>query len=347
MPTSTQPKRLYAVEFLRIWFILCIIVFHALAVVNQGELLKPLQSSGVVLYNAVVFFFVIGGFFLYRRITQNTGNAYGLIKTIYLRLLPVTLFALAIVVSLKPWILPHLPISIAQLNGTGLFKSSVLGWGDWFIGAYFWTSCLFIAIFQKKSRWLWLGLLIYASLIMDLRGHLVAEGKVNSLMLLYFGIVPRCFTYAISCMGIGMIGAFVADKCTHTFKWPFRIVITCFEILCLVYIYKYLFDAKHALGAFETMFIMGAFMISVAHSWGYISAFFNKLNWVQYASRYSLPALFGHIISLHILTRYRFFGWSDLYCYIFVIGGGILLGVIEYHIVEKWLVSKIKAYLRA
>lgn len=304
-----------------------------------------LHSSGLALDRAVDYFFVISGFFLYRRISRGTDSAGAMVKKVYLRLLPVTLFTLLILFVFERCRMWGVAFSIAQLNGLGLSKSIAMGRGDWFIGAYFWTSCLFIGLFHARSnyRWLWLGVLIYFSMMLRLRHTPTMESGLIFNHQLYFGLVSRGLVHAVSCMGMGMVSGLLAERVRCTPGISLRLVFTCLEIMCLVYIYKYMFDTKNcSLGYLEMTMVMGAFLISISRSWGYISQFFNRLSAVQYVSRYTLPTLFGHIICFHVLGRFQNFGWGEYPRAIFVIGGGIMLGVIEYHLVEKWLVPKIK-----
>lgn len=350
MPTAPKSKRIYSVEFLRIWFILCVIVYHIYKVSPQieGDLLQLFHSSGMRLGTATDLFFVIAGFFLYRRIAQGTSGAGEMIKKIYLRLLPVTLFALIICLALGRIKMSNIPFSIAQINGTGTWVGLVLGRGDWFIGVYFWTSCLFIGLFQTKFRWLGLGIITYLSLLMLFRNSVIPPKQFALTNALYYGVISYGLICGISCMGIGMFSAYVADNVARIPKWPIRIIFTIFEIYCLLNIYKYLFDIKACqFSRFNMLLLMGGFMISMVHSWGYISTILNKASAIQYASRYTLPTLYGHIICFHILSRFHNFGWGEYPCGIFVLGGGILLGIMEFHLFEKWLMSKIKFCFRS
>ncbi len=92
-------------------------------------------------------------------------------------------------------------------------------------------------------------------------------------------------------------------------------------------------------------FIVAAMLISTAHSWGYISAFFNRLSGVMYISRYCY-SLF--LVQAALVTFFRLnhnFGLEAHTCSLIIFGAAIPLVLIEYHLVEKWLVPKLRNYL--
>lgn len=321
--SSHSPRRLYAVEFMRVFFIICILIYHVPAF--RTDIRELLQSSGQE-QRAVECFFIIAGFFLYMGLAQGCNDTWGAVKKVYLRLLPGYAFALSLAIAFGKAKLADLPCAIAQMNGIGPQRYNIIEYGDWFISVYFWASCLYIAIFQNKSgyRWLWTGLLVYLGLMLIMRNEVRPERLHKDILGVYFGIISGGFVRGITCMGLGMLSGFFAEKLAFTAKWHQKIFFTVLEVACLVCIYNWLWDIKHCRSGYAGMLIiMGALMISISHSWGYISTFLNKCSWVKYISRYTLPILFGQMVSASIVRHHNNFGWNanSHEWGIFVIGG--------------------------
>lgn len=316
-------RKLYMVELLRIWFISCVIVCHLPCL--RADVMQVLHTSGQAAYRAVEFFYIIGGFFLYKKLVHGTQQPYETIKRIYFRLLPVTLFALVLTVTLGASKLAQVPFALAHLNALGFRPTSVVGGGDWFISVYFWVSCLLVGIFQtaSKYRWLWLGALVYLCMMLKLYAPIIPNsGHKETYGLYQYWFISAGLVRGIVCMGIGMFSSFLADKISLPDKWPLRLLCTVVEIACLVSLFNFLLNTKHShLSYFEALLSMAGLMISISHSWGYISSTVNKWRCVQYVSRYCLSFLIGHMVCLSILRRFHHFGWNDYSCEIFVIGG--------------------------
>ena len=83
-------KRIYSIEFIRIVLVFAILWLHSL--LSCSKLLAEYPFRGAHMNHAVEFFFIIGGFFLYRRIISNRSSCELICKT-YWRFLPGLLFA--------------------------------------------------------------------------------------------------------------------------------------------------------------------------------------------------------------------------------------------------------------
>ena len=348
MSAPLQTKRLYAVEFLRIWLILCVIFSHIIKISPDFKILliDTLHSSGLRLHEySVSFFFMIGGFFLYRNLARNENSAYSMIKKTYFRLMPGLAFAFTIclIIGFTKWM--HAPIVLSLFGGTSLAPVVVRG-GEWFIGTYFWVTCLYIGIFKisPKNGWLWLGILMY--LVLELRLYAPITNKEKYVQSTYYTIIGKDFIRGIIGMGWGMIAGFFADRIRLSTTWPIKTLFTIIEAICLINLYNALLNTKSFHLTVIEMELLGIiFMISVANSWGYISTLLNRMSFIQLFSRYTYSVLIGHIVCLRTLEKYNNFDMGDYSRALFVIGGGIVLGVIEYHLIEKWFVPKIKNYI--
>ena len=152
---TTKGKRIYFVEFLRIFLILSIVLVHI-----GGRIDRDLRASICMLFHtktwalqfAVECFFIIGGFFLYKTI-KNTSlpKLSTRIANLWLRLMPGIIFCYAILVCLGAREWWNFPFCLFPAEGYGL-PGILVGYGDWYVGVYFVVSCFFIALFSENCK---------------------------------------------------------------------------------------------------------------------------------------------------------------------------------------------------
>lgn len=258
-----------------------------------------------------------------------------------MRLMPALLFAYLLVLTFKGAPITFLPTVVSLLGGVGVTREAYagFGFGQWFVSAYFWASALIIGLFTMfgKRGFLWLGILMY--LLYCMRAHLkVPEGSFYA----YHDMITAWFARAIGSMGIGMVAGYLSAHATLPNKWPVRLGITLLEAWALYAVYMRILHYKEChFGYLGIQVLFAAYLISAAHSWGYISALLNRASWIRYISRYSYPALCGQIVCASLTLRYANFGWSGGQITAFIIGGAAVLGVLEYHLVEvpvmRWM----------
>lgn len=92
----------------------------------------------------------------------------------------------------------------------------------------------------------------------------------------------------------------------------------------------------------ELEIIFGILIISISKSWGYLSAYFNRISSVQFYSKYSYQVFLMHIFPLRLLLKYNSFGFEPVTCVFLIFGGAIVLGVFEYHMIEGKLLPYLK-----
>ena len=160
-------QRLYAVEFLRIFFILCILFFHATEHTEILHRYLPLLRSHR-LWQSVDCFFILGGFFLFRNLCHsNDKTVFQRIQKLWWRLVPGLGFAFVLLCVIDKGISWHrFTICLFNIPNVGL-APALTGWGDYFIGSYFLISCLLIGLFTYYGRSAWFSsvlLVIYSFL---------------------------------------------------------------------------------------------------------------------------------------------------------------------------------------
>ena len=342
-------QRLYAVEFLRIFFILFVLFLHATSGTEiLSRYLSLFHTSSQCLWQSVECFFILGGFFLFRNLYHSKDKTvFQRIQKLWWRLVPGLVFAFVLLCVIDQGVSwHHFTICLFNIPDFGLAPGTI-GWGEYFIGSYFFISCLLISLFTccRRSAWLFIGIACY--LLISLQLHVKPMSSANAFGGVYLSLIGQGLVRGFIGMSLGALGAFLSENIKLPRRFGIRLMVTAYEGLALFSLFSYLLTgpekSRFTLLEIELMFTI--LLISIAQNLGYISSFLNRMNWVMYASRYTYSFLVAHIV----LVRYRRLPASCFLSYenkaIMIIGGGILLGIIEYHLIEKFLVPKIRTYL--
>ena len=285
-------------------------------------------------------FFVIGGFFLFKRL-QSHINVWDLIKKLYVRLTPALAFTFALC-CIGGTVDFHRFPSILSLS-TGLsIPDEVMHWGDWYVGVYFWCSLLFIGLFYNNLRWgfVWAVILCYLALCLRFNAH------YDGWMKTYYTVIGTAFIRGIHGMGIGIFAAFLSDKINIVKKKSVSIFFTVLEIYFLWTIFYWLLRTPHShLNFLEIEILFALLLICIVHSLGYLTKYLNKIKNIQLISRYAYPVMLGHIPVLKFLEMHKNYAQNGLACGL-IIGGGILIGILEYHLVEQKIVPWVKKFFK-
>ena len=340
-------QRLYAVEFLRIFFIFCVVFLHA---TDGTEILRKYLSlfhtSSHYFWRSVECFFIIGGFFLFRNLYHiNDKTVFQRIQKLWWRLVPGLVFSftlLCLIDKRVSW--HHFTICLFNIPDFGLAPGTI-GWGEYFIGSYFFVSCLLIGLFTHYRRVAWLFIGIACYLLISLQLHVKTTPSVNAFGGVYLSLIGDGLVRGFIGMSLGALGAFLSENIKLSRRFGIRLAATVYEGLALFILIGYLMagseNFRFTLLEIELMFTI--LLISIAQNLGYISSLLNHMNWVMYASRYTYSFLVAHIVLVRCVKSSVFLNAENKA--IMIVGGGALLGVIEYHLVEKFLVPKMRTYL--
>ena len=343
---STQ--RLYGVEFLRIIFIFCIIFFHATP--NSEYLHKYLalfHTSFHHLAFAVDYFFIIGGFFLLKNLSHAAGgkSVFQHIQKLWWRLVPGLLFIFVILCAIDEGVSwRRFIVCLFNVQGFGL-APEVTGWADYFIGSYFFISCFLVSLFTfyKDSAWLILG--VACCLLISFQLHVKPMRTINALGGVYFSSIGSGLVRGFVGMSLGAFGAFLSENIRLPHRFGVRFLTTVFEVLALIISLGYLTSpANFRFTALEIKCTFIILLILISWGTGYLSAFLNRMSWLMYLSRYTYSFLLGQIVLMHCM-RTSLMSSLSIDNKAIIAMGGILLGLIEYHLIERFLVPRIRAYL--
>ncbi len=339
----SEKTRLYAIEFLRIFFIFFIILGHIMERYPEikSGVLSFLHTKEMNTGFGVEFFFIIGGFFLYKRILSPY-NTFELIKKIYVRLVPALLFIFLICSVSKTVGFSHFPAILSLCTGLTI-PGEITGWGDWYVGVYFWCSLLFIGLFRNNIRqgFLWTAVLCYLTLCLKF------NAPYDGWMKTYYTVIGNQVVRGVYSMGIGIVAAYLSDKVKVSKKKGVALFFTAFEVYCCVAIFNYVARSSHShVNFWEMETLFAALLICIANSLGYVTKYLNKFSKIQLVSRYAYPIFLGHIPFIKFLIQHPDYGFNYTTCGLIILGGAITTGVIEYHLVEKRIVPWVTLYFK-
>lgn len=320
--TLEKQPRLYAIEFLRIFFVFFIILGHIMEMYPEVKtnVLAFLHTKEMNTWFGVEFFFIIGGFFLYKRIQIAPSN-FELIKKIYIRLMPALLFVFLVCLvwgTNNPKLyFSKFPLVLTLTAALG-FSKEATGWGDWYVCTYFWCCLLFIGLFSNnlKQGFLWTALLSYFTLCLKVSAPY--EGWMKT----YYTIIGNEFIRGVYSMGLGITAAYLSDKARFADKKVVSIFFTIREAYCFVAIFNYIARASHnRFSFFEMEIIFALLLICIENSLGYITSYLNKFSKIQLISKYTYSILLCHIPCMSILWSHDHYCLAGTTCGFIVTGG--------------------------
>lgn len=341
---SEKPKRIYSIEFLRIFFVFFIILGHIKEMYPDvgAKVLNFFNTTEMHTWFGVEFFFIIGGFFLYKKIV-NISKPFEFIKKLWLRLFPALFFVFLLCCLFGTQnhnlYISRLPLIGTLTAGMGL-PGEATGWGDWYVSTYFWCCLLYMGIFYAccKHAFLWVCVLIYLTVCLKFHGDYTWMGT-------YYDIICTEFIRGIYSVGLGILTAYLSDKVKIVPKLALRLFFTGAELYCLLSVFNYIVRASVNNFTFWEIELVFAFLVvCMAHSLGYITSFLNKFSFIQFASRYVYSIFLCHIVCFSVLWSHDHYGFSGGTCAYIIFTGAIILGVFEYHVIEKKLVPWLLNY---
>ncbi len=190
----------------------------------------------------------------------------------------------------------------------------------------------FIAVFKCCGK----GAFLITLLVMYFTLMLAIHAKDPSWHKAYYSIIGTEFIRGIYSIGLGIICGFLSTNLRLNKNFFVKIFFTISEIACLFVVFSYILKKKTYV-FLEVELAFAILLYSIASSYGYLSSFFNGVSKVTLLSRYSYQVFLMHIVPLLILKE-NSYGLSDVQCVGVIITAAIVLGILEYHLVEKTLI---------
>lgn len=333
-------QKMYMIEFLRIIFVFFVVLGHCMELFSDvsAGMLNFFDSKEMHTWFGVEYFFIIGGFLLYSKIVKIRENVWEQVKHRWQRLFPALFFCFILCVLSGTCNISRLPDIVALLPGLSL-GGEAIGWGDWYVGVYFWVTVLYIGLFclcPRSAFVIMLGL-VYFSLCLKFNAPYPGWDKT------YFGVLSANVARGIYSIGIGIAAAFLAEKISlHSNKINY-IAFTLLEAACLYVVLHYILH-RDKMNFLELEIVFAVLLISISKSAGAISGFFNKISSVSLISRYTYGFFLAHAVIIKFFRQYSTLGLSQYQSSVVIVSGGVLIAVAEYHFFEKKFLPRIKKY---
>ena len=343
LTNTHQPKRLYIVEFLRVFFVYAVIFGHCMLK------FPDLKANWQIFFNsdadffrcsgfAVECFFIIAGFFLYDKLQREGNTPQNLIIKMYIRLAPplIFLFLLCVLFTSVKFIKFT---EIVTLTIGMTIPGEVIGWGDWYVGVYFWIMSFYIGLFLlcPKQAWLVTLPIVYFTLCLQF------NAKDLGWMKTYHTFIGTELIRGIYSIAIGLASGFIAHKLKNINKG--KIFFTIVESYCLIKICLFLIVGA-SMNILNAEILMAILLILISHSYGYVSYYLNNISFINIFSKYTYSIFLMHIFPLrYLVINKKLLDCPNLSMLIVVIGGTVL-GIMEYHLIEQKLVPYLKKYFK-
>ncbi len=288
---NTANNKNAAVEFLRFFIIMCVVVHHYCSFVPGG-------------YLGVDFYFVLSGFLLMRHYERHGGNtdkpyldALVYTKERYFRLLPNYLFAFFL--SYILW------ICLAKDTGlVGLFENNI--WELLMLEAFGFTEFLMVAPGWYCSALLIAGFFVYVLLSKCRKSYLQFIAPISLFVILAyishnFGQLNQHLQFAgftttgvlrgFAELGLGCI-CYVVHKSLLK-KPPTCMVSTLVELFCIIYICVQIFDHKDGKRDFICLLAIAVLTTSLFVGNSLWSKLLNH-RWANYLGSISIGIYLNH-----------------------------------------------------
>lgn len=293
-------------------------------------------------YMAVQSFFVLGGFFAYMNLKKY--DFCGLMMKTYHRILPPFLFS--VILSIYLWHTSSTLLIKAFFLLPGLYPASqILYAGDWFLGVYFWLICFFSYIYIYNLKWANYLTVIVIFCFFCISVNAQAD---NSFMSTYWHVIPSELPRGFISIGGGFLLGSVSDKIKIEKSLLSIAIFTFFEFYFLRLFFNFLLSpapSKYSFNLLEWTIVNCFLVYSFYNLNGMISILINKIDKVNYVSRYVFSFFMAHMIPMHYVYVNKSNYPAAEICFAFL-GATIVLTLIEYHLFSKRLYPYAVAWLR-
>lgn len=348
-------KRIAGIEWMRAFCLICIILGH-LAVASEGvrEFYSQVFHSSRNLFAAsgegVEFFFIVAGFFLFKTINRTNGQSVqGYIKRQYSKLFP-SFFA----VMLLCWGFGFLASGYKLLDvvlflpGLSL-PGEVSGWGDWYIGVYFWgTLFYFLLITRCRRTWpLWVLLLVYVCISVRFnlpREYGLSKNITLSLSGNYGGWLGVSVARGLGSLGIGVLAGWMSDQIRIRRTWVSFMLLTLLEAGCLYTAVVYLVRGLPTVNILEIQLIFALIIICFSlPKGGGVSCLFNRMTGILVLSKYLYVAFVAQIFVMRYLLKWPM---EPVESIVFAFATVILFSLALYHLLECKAIPYLAKFFR-
>ena len=324
-------------------FFLLITIIHNICV-HYSDISDSIShffnTKALNLRYGVDFGFIICGYFLYHKIIRS-GQIQKLFTSLWLRLSMGLMFVFVICCIFASAHIERFPL-VLTLTGSGVgFEGDAIGWGELYVDIFFWCSCFISVLCIRTPIYrggvFWLGVLMYLAL--SLKIHAPYPGWKST----YYALVGTEFMRGFYNMGFGVIAGFLGSIIHLSDKKWIRFSLSIWEVYVGVSVLLFIFKPHLVHYSFFDMGVMLTLLFAfTSSSYGVISWLVNKIgNFAQRISKYAFSVYLGHMVAMNTMIAHKDFSLNSVYGTIIIVVGGLLIGIIEYRVIGRYLFQKL------
>lgn len=276
---------------------------------------------------------------MYRSLDARTKETADFVKRLYLRLAPA--FFTAVLIFMAAGLVKARYLADVTLLLPGLsLPGDITGWGDWYVGVYFWCMIGYFLLLKEtvRLRWLWVLILVYfcASVKFNAPLEYGLDKNVNlGLSGNYFGWFGVSVARGTLSIGIGILtGAvykYLSLKRTAFVFWAQSALEFVLSFLLLEYIIR-----RNHLNSLQIQIVFAMLLLCMVRGGGRLSDLLNKSIGIVRVSKYTYALFIMQIVAMKFLRQWGG-DWSAWRSVFFAFGLTAVLAVAQYHLVERKL----------
>lgn len=350
---KSEKIRFYNVDFLRFIFAIQVVIHHIACNWVGLDEFRCLLKSHFTWANAVEYFFIIAGFFMFSNIDKNK-DTFTFIKSRYLRLVPIVLVFIILSaifsIFIKGWIFSFdgniLTIFLLQAVGftKGTTSGGVVNGALWFVSVLFWCSIFYFYLYKLLDK-KWFNLIVWLLIIISYSINLHCSGfKLIGISANVYYFINMGVLRGLGGLGLGYFVAMVYKSgfLQQQDNKKYSITYSVVEIsLIIFYIYFMLFSSnypgKNAL-VYVVWFVILFYLFLLRK--GIVSIFLNNKNFGDYGKYayciYIMHPLVLYFFKLTIFRTNKNFVLTHMWeCLLFETLITLIFCVIVYYCFEK------------
>lgn len=338
-------EKIKNIDFLRIFLIICIMVFHLLQKTHLGIYFPHASEQSLYGDKSVEMFFVLSGFFLLYTFNEKI-SLFEFLKKKFIRFMPVIIF-----IGICYFVLScctnmdfykyDIIFDFLFLNNIGITLSSSNILGSWFVSVIVFVSLFYfylIKYFDRKYTNIIIAIISYLSLVLLVN---LTNGTLGGHIKIYNNFLNSGLLRGLSFMGIGYIICCIYNYLKPTFK-DYKLTVLKFLLysICEIYLFIFLINNLlfHKIAFSNKLILVFAFVVLF---WlfllnrGGLSSLCNSYLF-SLLSKYTYSIFITHLFVYKVLSYSLWESSINKYLIAFLtLFIAIFFGIITYYLVEK------------
>lgn len=275
-------KKFYSIEFLRVWFLILIIIGHSKM---QSAVVETFGNNALsTMGSRVNIFMLICGFFLFLSLQKQT-NFWDKFKHRIWRILPVLcLYKILATIFIYPQLLPFSLSNLFILNQNIGIMTPTITHIIWYVDVMFWVYLLYLALFSFYER----QKAIFSTCIMTLLSLMIlfTNNNINLHFEPAYAFLDGGILRGIAFIGMGILLAALPNRKIYISK-TIAIFATIIEIISLIMAISYpmFINYMNSGVSFNHVLWVALFVFLMTREYGWFSKKLNNCSWIYPLSK--------------------------------------------------------------